>query len=195
MPAYDFIPSWHDTGACMDKRHIAWLYELLVRMRPERTLEIGGYTGCSSAAFVAAGVPDVHFAEISPNEKFLSIVRGNGTLHQRKGCDVIREQAAFELILLDGAHDLESVREEWDAMQDRLPRVLVLHDTWSKDAGFPHCEGPSWLMDQMIGPEWHSFSDMRYREGEMTHRGLTMLTREDMLRDVILAAKVVSDCL
>lgn len=179
----------------MDRRHIGWIYELLIRMKPNRTLEVGGYTGCSSSAFVAAGIPDAHFAEISPNAKFTSVIGGNGTLHQRKGCDVLLDEHPFDVVLLDGAHDLESVKEEWQAMQGKLPRVLIMHDTWSAEAGFPHCEGPQWLVEEAIPDEWDGESDMAKRPGEMTHRGLTILTREPELRELILDAMIASECL
>jgi hypothetical protein len=33
-----WIPSWHDRGACMDRRHILWLRYLLMQTKVERTL-------------------------------------------------------------------------------------------------------------------------------------------------------------
>lgn len=189
MPAYDFIPAWHETGACMDIRHIGWIYELLIRMKPTRTLEVGSHTGCSSSAFIAAGVPDAHFAEISPNDKFLSVVSGKGTVHQRKGAHVLMDEDPFDVVLLDGAHDLESVKEEWEAMQGKLPRVLILHDVFSAQQGYPHCEGPAWLYEEMP-TTWECFSDNAKREGEATHRGLAIFVRDGQANSLLSANAV-----
>lgn len=188
-----WIPSWHETGASIDRRHCLWIYEILKRTGVKRTLEIGSHNGCSSSAFIHANIPDAHFADVTVNHMMREVIGDKGTIHQRKGCDVIREEAPFDLIFLDGAHDLKSVQEEWEAMQDKLPRILILHDSWSKHAGFPHCEGPDWLCDN-IPLEWDGENDMDAREGEMTHRGMTVLTREPKLREMVLEAMLEAGC-
>lgn len=48
-----WIPDWHDQGACMDRRHILWLRDLLMQTGVQRTLEIGVHTGASASAFIA----------------------------------------------------------------------------------------------------------------------------------------------
>lgn len=157
----------------MDIRHIMCVHAMLVRLKPYRTLEIGGHTGCSSSAFIAAGIPDAHFAEISPNDKFLSVVAGRGVVHQRKGCDVIREEDPFDVILVDGAHDLESVTEEMEALMAKPPRVIVAHDVTSTAIGLPYCEGAALFLG-LEGNGWMTVTDCRQRDGERTERGLLM---------------------
>lgn len=184
----DFIPDWHDTGSCMDLRHIRMVHSVLVVIRPERTLEIGGYSGCSSSAFVAAGVPDAHFAEISPSERFLSVVRDNGTIHQRKGCDVIASEPPFDVVLVDGAHDMQSVSEELAALLENTPRVIIAHDVKSSDHGYPHCEGAAYLMSELARLGWHMLIDAEHRQGECTHRGVMFTTRDPELMPLIAEA-------
>lgn len=178
-----YVPDWHDTGACMDLRHIDWLYHVLKVVKPKRTLEIGGYTGCSSAAFVAAGIPDAHFAEISPNDKFRSVVQGHGTIHQRKGREVIASEAPFDLVLIDGAHDMDSVMEELEALKVKgtWPKIIVAHDVNSTAAGYAHCEGagmiPTWM--EHHGPEmYYMTTDSKERQGEATQRGMFIIWTE-----------------
>lgn len=190
-----FIPGWHDTGNCMDKRHILWVYELLIRMKPLRTLEIGGYSGCSSSAFVAAGVPDAHFAEIAPRSDFLSVVQGHGMIHVRKGCDVLRGEPVFDVVLMDGSHELEAVKEEYDALMAKPPRIIIAHDINSSVVGFPLCEGPDWLFNTLAGSGWDGEQDCQLRECEMTHRGIAFFTKDQDLRDMILDAMIAAECL
>lgn len=171
-----------------------WVYELLTRMKPTRTLEIGGYTGCSSSAFVAAGVPDAHFAEISPNEKFRSVVLGNGTIHQRKGCDVIRDEAPFDVILVDGAHDMDSVMEELHEILAKPPKVIIAHDIGSTDVGYPHCEGARHLYWELARNGWDGECDWEHRDGERTERGLMIVTKDDGLIELISEAKEAAGC-
>ena len=116
-----WLPAWHNTGECIDVRHILWVYELLMRMKPQRTLEIGGYSGCSSSAFVAAGIPDAHFAEIAPRRDFIEVVNGHGTIHARKGCEVLDYSDPFDVVLVDGSHEMGAVQEGYAAMM-RKPR-------------------------------------------------------------------------
>lgn len=178
---YDFIPSWHEPGNCMDRRHIACVYELLMLMKPARTLEIGGYSGCSSSAFVAAGILDAHFSEIAPRADFLSVVSGFGYVHHRKGCEVLREMDPFDVVLVDGSHDLVSVTEELEQLLAKPPKVIIAHDVNSTNVGFPLCEGAAHLWNEIQRLGWRGRVDVKAREGERTDRGLMMATLDPAL--------------
>lgn len=185
MQGYDFIPPWHDTGNCMDKRHIACVYELLMLLKPTRTLEIGGYSGCSSSAFIAAGIPDAHFAEIAPRRDFLSVIGDKAVhaVHPVKGCYVLANEAQFEVVLVDGSHELDAVKEELEQLLTKPPRVIIAHDVNSMNVGFPLCEGAAHLWNELVRLGWTGRVDLKAREGERTDRGLLMATNSpDTLR-------------
>jgi hypothetical protein len=183
-----WVPAWHETGACADRRHILWIYEILKRTGVKRTLEIGVHSGCSSAAFVAAGVPDAHFCDITRRADAMSVIRGHGTFHQRKGCDVIHDSEPFDLVFVDGRHDMEAVMEEWEALKAKPPKIIIAHDVNSTTIGFPHCEGAAWLQGVLsVGGSIH-LEDKQLREGEMTHRGMLAATYSTDLSSRILAA-------
>jgi len=190
-----FIPAWHDTGNCMDRRHILWVYELLMRMKPQRTLEIGGYSGCSSSAFVAAGVPEAHFAEIAPRRDFIEVVNGHGTIHARKGCEVLDYSDPFDVVLVDGSHELDAVKEEYDALMAKPPRVIIAHDINSAIVGFPKCEGANMLFRSLYDGGWYWNADREEREGEMTHRGIGFFTLDKPMRNMVLDAMIAAECL
>ena len=173
-----WIPAWHDTGNCMDRRHILWIYEILTRMEVERTLEIGVYSGCSSSAFVHAGVVDAHFCDVTRRADAMQVIDGHGTFHQRKGCDVLRDEKPFDLVFVDGAHDFASVSDELTALMDNPPEIIVAHDVNSSAVGFPHCEGAAYLWERLQVLGWHCIVDAKDRPGEMTKRGMLVAANE-----------------
>lgn len=167
-----WIPAWHETGACADRRHILWIYEVLKRTGVRRTLEIGVHSGCSSSAFVAAGVPDAHFCDPTRRDDAMSVIEGHGTFHQRRGVDVLRSEPRFDLVFVDGRHDMEAVTEELAALLDNPPDIIIAHDVKSSEFGFPHCEGAAHLGAFLSGQCVRAMLDGKERPGEMTHRGL-----------------------
>ena len=179
-----WIPSWHDSGACMDRRHILWLRYLLMQTGVERTLEIGVHTGASASAFIAAKVPDAHFADIGITLEARKVIGEHGTLHQRKGCDIIYDMPPFDLVLVDGNHDLDSVTEEIEALEEKTPRIIVAHDITSTDAGYPYCEGAAYLHKHLLYSGWLITTDTEDRVGEATKRGMLVATRDPALHQI-----------
>lgn len=185
-----WIPAWHETGACADRRHILWIYEVLKRTGVRRTLEIGVHSGCSSSAFVAAGVPDANFCDPTKRADAMSVLMpkildGSGTFHQRKGVDVLRSEPRFDLVFVDGRHDMEAVTEELAALLDNPPDIIIAHDVNSTAAGFAHCEGAAYLAEQLYKNGYKYDFDGTYRKGEMTHRGLWVGTTSNKYLDII----------
>jgi len=172
-----FVPSWHEQGSCMDRRHILWLQYLLMRTGVQRSLEIGVHTGASSSAFIAAKVPDAHFADITRTIEAVRVIGHRGTFHQRKGCDVLIDEAPFDLVLVDGAHDIDSVSEEILAMRIKEPRIIVAHDVNSSAAGYAHCDGARLLWDHLVEDGWLITIDTKDRVCEATKRGMLVATR------------------
>lgn len=181
-----WIPAWHETGACADRRHILWIYEVLKRTGVRRTLEIGVHSGCSSSAFLAAGVTDAHFCDPTRRADAMSIIDGRGTFHQRKGVDVLRSEPRFELVFVDGRHDMDAVTEELEALLDNPPDIIIAHDINSTAVGFPHCEGAAYLAERLYRHGYKYEIDSWHRPGEMTHRGLWVGTIREHYMDAII---------
>jgi len=172
-----WIPEWHETGSCMDRRHILWLAKLLSSSGVKRTLEIGVYSGASSAAFVEAGVPDAHFSDISPRPEFFRVVEGRGVFHRLKGCDVLLSKPRFDLVFVDGNHSLDAVEEEVAALRKEPPAIVVAHDINSTVAGYGACEGAHFLWQELQRDGWFCVVDAKDRVGELTKRGMLVATK------------------
>ena len=188
VEATPWIPAWHETGACMDRRHILWLYRILKAAGVQRTLEIGVHSGASSSAFVEAGVPDAHFCDIASRADAMSVIRGKGTFHQRKGCDVIMDEPVFDLVFVDGNHSADAVAEEIFELSLGKPDILVAHDVFSTDAGYPHCEGAANLREWAKANYTFVHFDGYKREGEATHRGMMVATSIPAVGEAIIEA-------
>ena len=188
IAASPYIPSWHETGACMDRRHIMLLREVIQRTGVRRTLEIGVHSGASSTAF--AGVPDAHHADITSRDDARSMMPG--TFHHRKGADVLRDEAPFDLVLVDGNHGMEAVQEELEVLMAKPPRIIVAHDINSSAVGFPHCEGAHLLWQHLQADLWWCIVDAADRPGEMTKRGLLVATKDrDAIRHILDAYRSI----
>ena len=179
-----WIPDWHDQGSCMDRRHILWLRYLLMQTGVQRTLEIGVHTGASASAFIAAKVPDAHFADLGFTLEASKVIGDRGTLHQHKGCDIIYAMPPFDLVLVDGNHDMDSVVEEIEALEVNTPRIIVAHDITSTAAGYPYCEGAALLHHHLLESGWLITTDTEDRVGEATKRGMLVATRDTDLHQI-----------
>jgi predicted O-methyltransferase YrrM len=188
VQATPWIPAWHETGACMDRRHILWLYRILKSTGVQRTLEIGVHSGASSSAFVEAGLPDAHFCDITRRADAMSVIQGKGTFHQRKGCEVLRDEAPFDLVFVDGNHSAEAVAEEIFELSLGKPDILVAHDVFSTDAGYPHCEGAANLREWAKANYTFVHFDAYKREGEATQRGMMVATSIPVIAEAIIEA-------
>lgn len=188
VEATPWIPAWHETGACMDRRHILWLYRILSATGVSRTLEIGVHSGASSSAFVAAEVADAHFCDITRRVDAMSVIRGKGTFHQRKGCEVLRDEPPFDLVFVDGNHSADAVAEEIADLEWKPPYILVAHDVFSTDAGYPHCEGAANLREWAKANYPFVHFDGYERQGEATQRGMMVATSIPSVAEAIIEA-------
>ena len=173
-----WIPDWHDNGACMDRRHILWLRYLLMQTKVQRTLEIGVHTGASASAFIAANIADAHFADLGFNIEARKVIGDRGTLHQCKGAEVLLAMPPFDLVLVDGNHSMEAVAEEIEALDANPPLIIVGHDVCSTAAGYPYCEGAAHLHQHLRDAGWLITVDAEDRPGEATKRGMMVATRD-----------------
>lgn len=173
-----WIPTWHDTGACMDRRHILWLHNILQLTRVNRTLEIGVHTGASASAFVAAGVKDAHFCDIRMTGQAAQVTEGRGVWHIEPGKDVVARERRFDLVFVDGNHALDAVTEEIHALSRNPPGIILAHDVNSTVAGFGACEGAQRLWEWLQEEGWHCLVDAKLRDQEKTHRGMLAATKD-----------------
>jgi predicted O-methyltransferase YrrM len=172
----------------MDRRHILWLYRILSATGVSRTLEIGVHSGASSSAFVAAEVADAHFCDITRRVDAMSVIRGKGTFHQRKGCEVLRDEPPFDLVFVDGNHSADAVAEEIADLEWKPPYILVAHDVFSTDAGYPHCEGAANLREWAKANYPFVHFDGYERQGEATQRGMMVATSIPSVAEAIIEA-------
>jgi hypothetical protein len=71
----------------------------------------------------------------------------------------------------------------------RRPLCVMAHDTNATAAGFPLCEGALLLKRTFESlPGYQCIEDCKTREGERTHRGLFLATRDPDLFQVAEAA-------
>lgn len=178
--ATTWIPNWHDTGACMDKRHILLLSRIIQSANILSAAEIGVHTAASSSAFIAAGIAhDTTFIDITRTKEARATL-SKYNFAQMKGCDWMCKQKFLpQLVFIDGNHSMESVLEEVQAIEEvGLPQVLCGHDCNSTNVGFPHCEGAEMLCNWALHNYKHVYIDMKKRDGEMTHRGFFAATND-----------------
>lgn len=149
-PWPEFWPGEPPHGWAVERVHCLWLYETLKRLRPRRALEIGSHFGYSSQAFLAAQraghVGEVHLCEpnVTPQlEMALARFPGvNVTVHRERSIDLLRRDAAFDFVFVDGDHSAATGEEEARLLlAARVPAVMV-HDTYD---GRPGVEGANHL--------------------------------------------------
>jgi len=175
---------------CMDVRHVYTLCDILRTGVFRSALEVGCADGASSTAFVEAAnhTEDlrVTFCDVRVSESLLSVANN---LHQKSrgivaNCPSVKvlenpEQygGPFDFVLLDGRHDLESVRDEVDLLARNKPLAVAGHDTSATLAGYPLAEGAEYLRREVQwGWGWYCIEDNLRRDGEETQRGLFFAT-------------------
>lgn len=171
-----WIPTWHDVGGSMDLRHILMLKELILAANVKTAIEVGVLNGCSSSAFVEAGIgKQTAFIDLGFNEKARKVLNGLNMVQMDSVKYLESIEELPDLIFLDGAHDIDTVQNEWLAIDDKLadkPFILVLHDV----SGLHGCDGPKGLFEHLY---WSNRKDRTIvdwvkRENEATDRGLSI---------------------
>jgi hypothetical protein len=90
----------------------------------------------------------------------------------------------FDLVLVDGNHDLDSVTEEIEALDANPPLIIVAHDVCSTAAGYPYCEGAALLHQHLRDAGWLITVDAEDRVGEATKRGMLVATRDAAIHQI-----------
>jgi hypothetical protein len=175
----------------MDRRHVDYLLFVLSHGNFCQCLEIGCHMGYSTTAFLAAAesgaifdlsLCDIHFTDNVL--KLSSMMRAHGmnvSELQKPSTEIISWQ--YDFIVVDGDHSLENCRREF-ALLDKIRPTLFLHDTNSAKMGIPNCEGPSYMLE--MARDWgrhHIIEDKKRRDGELTDRGMALITTDKALAD------------
>ncbi|MDO4615698.1 MAG: class I SAM-dependent methyltransferase [Lachnospiraceae bacterium] len=157
--------------------HRLFAYDYVVNMRPERIVELGSYYGCSSFAFLQAvkdahletgffaidtweGDPDTdsdyredifgsyrEIAETCFREQHAEMMR----MHFDDAADAF-EDGSIDLLHLDGDHNYEEVRHDFETWLPKLSRdaAVFLHDI-APEPIYGRIPGSSRLWEELSG--------------------------------------------
>lgn len=175
----------------MDKRHVYMLYEVLRSHPFEQALEIGCFNGASSAAFVEAindGAPfRATLCDVSPTHSLADVVNncrvpGRVRVTTQPSWMALDTNEPFDFVLVDAAHDIDSVSLEIKHLLRRRPLCVMAHDTSASDHGYSKCEGAKLLKDTFSRQgDYQVLEDKQKRPGERTERGLFLATTDPTL--------------
>lgn len=158
----------------MDARHVGWIHSELSTGRYRRCLEIGSYHGYSTCAFLDAvrrgWVDEFHVCEPRVTAELVRTVNHYGVkvvVHEERSVDLLRRDAAWDLVLVDGDHSAKTVQEETQLLLGVT--AVFAHDS----KGLLGCDGPPKLVEAFEqDPRYWSTEDSAFRVGERTERGL-----------------------
>jgi len=110
------------------------IHDLLAAVAPERVIEIGGETGQSAAAYLAAGAQQVVCVDPVPGEELAALAAAEQRLtlitERSPGCIPSLPPSTFWAI--DGDHNYATVREELETIlagaDAGQPPLIMLHD-------------------------------------------------------------------
>lgn len=185
-----------------DATHVRMIYKILLMGGFETTLEIGSHNGTSAVAFIGAlnegVIKKASFCDVNFLPRFHDLIACCNkpievTLFE---CGSSALQQSYDLVYVDGDHSLENVRRELAYIRQYEPNTVLAHDTnayqlylkrvavrpdqYSRDGGADFV-GPPYLMEQLKLDGYYVCEDRKCRQGEKTHRGLSMATRNKQL--------------
>jgi hypothetical protein len=180
------IPEWHETVMCMDKRHIACLYEILRLTKPKNCLEIGVWQGAATAAFMQAldrkEIANYAACDVGIQDRFREVVGSRDvTIRNTTSEQVLTSNLGliFDLIFCDGDHGLETCQMETKEVLRLQPRIVLSHDTNAYDCGWHCCPGPKFMKETLQANGWLVIEDHKDRRPtEQTRRGFMAATKD-----------------
>jgi hypothetical protein len=176
---------WKKREWSVDRRHIHWMFDILVSGKIRTALEIGCLHGATSAAFVEAlnrgTLEHATFCDvvIEPAlRKTLSRCADQGKIRifEGRSVDLLDGGGSYDLVFIDGDHHLEAVEEELERVLRLQPLCIFAHDTSALGVGYPECEGPAYLKHRLQSLGWLCLEDSLSRRGENTRRGMFFAT-------------------
>lgn len=192
------LPAWHETGMCMDVRHIACLCEMVLGGSWKHALEIGVWQGASTIAFLAGIEARTvgHFTacDVGIQCEFRKVVDAVWdrsevfTMAHMRSTEALDGPGEYDFVFVDGDHGLETVRAETELLLRRQPRLIAAHDIRASACGFGGCEGPAWLHAELERDGWRIVTDAQDRPGEMTKRGFLAATKDPEVHRMVKRA-------
>jgi hypothetical protein len=177
----------------MDPRHIYTVHEILANGGFKRALEIGCLNGASATAFVEAMKLDEelqsYFCDVQITGSLWQVLLDGDISRTCVSCQtsvgILQDGPEFDFVLVDGAHDLETVKQEVALLMKRKPRCIMAHDTSAAENGYEGAEGPRFLRDQFVDNlDYYCLEDRARRDGERTERGLFFATTDESLFEI-----------
>jgi hypothetical protein len=182
---------FESSESAMDLRHIFMMHGVLTSRIFDSALEIGCFNGASSTAFVEATnsghVSLATFCDVSLTESLIDVVQSaqfpqRVRVTRQPSWQVLDTNETFDFILVDAAHDIDSVSLELKHLVRRRPLCVMAHDTSATDHGYSKCEGAKMLKNHFLRDEgYHCVEDRSVRQGERTERGLFLATTDTSL--------------
>lgn len=188
------LPPHFTAGWWMDRRHVKFIYALLMTGLFRRVLEIGCHHGSSTAALVQAAQDgadlEIHLCDPDDSPVLRRVLETYPVKvqwwHRWHRCDSLRVigQRQWDLVIVDGDHSLQHVSRELGLLLYHEIPTVIAHDVEYRSN--PGCDGAVYLGEAMaLHPAYQCVVDARPRAGEHTHRGLLLATRRE---DVCAAA-------
>jgi hypothetical protein len=182
----------------IDERHVYLIHAILTAWPFKSALELGAYLGASSTAFVEAvnrgSVGKAAFCDVRPTDSLRKVAgrckdQTKVAIYPYPTTFVLDLPEAFDFVLVDANHDMDSVRPEVDRLLVRKPLCIMAHDTNATAAGYGRADGAQYLRQVFEAhPEYICLHDCEQREGEETHRGLFFATTSNELFELAEAA-------
>jgi predicted O-methyltransferase YrrM len=108
---------------------------LVKAVAPDRAIEIGGESGSSARAYVAAGVPEVITIDVAPTAELRAAAESDPriTLVEERSPQALAGLPPSTFWVIDGDHNYSVVRAELEAIlarnaQDERDSLLIFHD-------------------------------------------------------------------
>lgn len=181
----------------MDWRHVCVLRDFL-RARPRGSmLEIGCWKGRTTRVLVEAladgWLDHLDLCDVSFKPEIREMTNGwlgDGRLEmwEMPSKMALQHLPPPDVALVDGCHSLDTARDEWTEIGQMRPDTVILHDINATAAGYDNCEGPPWMMENLLKHGYTVMLDKQTRDQERTNRGFAICMRSGLDPAFALAA-------
>ena len=187
---YEFTLNCDHPEWLTDIRHVNIIYEFLMANDFQRVLEIGSYSGVSTAAFIEAINQGkdfkFHISEPNPTRQLQALISmckkpDNIILHTQLGEDVLSYWRDFDFAFVDGSHDLDGAGAELlMLLRHEIPNVMA-HDTNLSNIKSDYSGRGAELLARVFKShkDYRCIEDKKERPNERTDRGFLFATREE----------------
>tara|TARA_Y100000361_G_scaffold122978_1_gene115454 strand:+ start:633 stop:1256 length:624 start_codon:yes stop_codon:yes gene_type:complete len=187
---YEFTLNCDNPDWTTDKRHVAIIYEFLMRADVKRVAELGSYTGFSTAAFIEAlnNGKDfkLHLSEPRPTPQLKTVISmckkpDNVVLHTQCGVNFLEVWKDFDLVFVDADHSMVGAGADLLMLLKNEIRNVMAHDT-NLNSMISNYDG---MGTELLGrvlkihPDYKVIEDKEKRKNEFTERGFLFASMDD----------------